>query len=92
MTTMTVLTWAELAAVAFLGYAIISAYVVPFVKFVREAKEEEKQRQAACEAWRENRGFPKKAAWWVSDGSTGDAIFWFCLPINVVLAIYIFFY
>ena len=79
-------------AAVLLSYAILTAYLIPAVKFIRSGIRENRQRQAALEAWREERGFPRKTAWWVSDGSLEDAIFWFSLPISIVLGIYIFFY
>jgi hypothetical protein len=74
----------------FSAYAILSAYVVAFVKFVRESRAEQRQRQVPNDKWREERGFPKRTPWWVSDGSLDDRIFWFTLPVNIVLAIYFF--
>ena len=79
-------------AIVLLAYAILTAYIIPYEKFIRSYRREEKERKASLEAWRESRGFSKRASGWASDGSTDDLILWFSLPISVVMLIYIFFY
>ena len=73
-------------AIVLLAYAILTAYIIPFVKFIRSYRREEKERKASLEAWRESRGFSKRAS-----GKIDIFPFLFLLPI-VVAAIYVFEY
>jgi hypothetical protein len=85
------LVWLGAGAVALLAYAILTAYVLPLLRFFRDGHRENRRRREEYAAWREKRfGIQAdRTPWWFPEAA--DDCWWLVsLPLGV-LTIFLFF-